>query len=315
MAFQPSDYGDRVVLGGGDMALLLGRVTGATGQRWEQACLHDAWRFDEERQQVVSDQVSEFIRAGAELLIAPTDRLSVLALEARWAGSCVDPAGPADLARRVIETFRRAASTHAGVRVLAALGPTDRLLALDEVEPDTLTKAYALAASTALEAGADGVLCRSFVELPALVLAVDACTEATGLPVVACMTFDSGPDFTHTRMGVTIPQACAELQSRGVAAIGCDGSEFPDGAPAVATLFRESTSLPVWIEVNAGRAELLDGALVYPELPRAFGERLRNLADLDVRFVCGGAGVTAQHLSEMQHVRQIIERKRGRPGA
>ncbi len=313
MAFDASAYGDRLVLGGGDMHAMLGRLLGTRSRDWLTHLIRRPAGWLAEQAPGLLPDIAAYVDSGAELLIAPSDRLNAIELESLGVEQNDCRTRACELVGQLVSAFRSAISQAASekdARLIAAIGPTDRILALREIDAADLAAAYREQAGAAEAAGADAILCRSFVELDALVVAVHACVDSTRLPVIASMTFDAGPDFTHTRMGTTIPQACGALTDAGAAAIGCDNSEFPDGAPAIATLLRESTTLPTWLEINAGRAELRDGAMLFPDSPKQFGERLRPLAATGVTFICGGAGVTPPHLSELANVCRQLQRRR-----
>ncbi len=65
------------------------------------------------------------------------------------------------------------------------------------------------------EARADAIVVETMSDPAEIVLAV-AAVAPTGLPVVACMTFDSGKDHDRTLMGTTPEQAAAQTDgSRG----------------------------------------------------------------------------------------------------
>ena len=63
-----------------------------------------------------------------------------------------------------------------------------------------------------IEAGADGIVIETMSD-PAEASLAAAAAHATGLPVVACMTFDSGAKKDRTMMGATPEQAAEQLSA------------------------------------------------------------------------------------------------------
>ncbi|MFQ5430599.1 MAG: homocysteine S-methyltransferase family protein, partial [Phycisphaerae bacterium] len=185
-----------------------------------------------------------------------------------------------------------------------------------EIDEETLSRAYRRQAAALAEGGVDGILCRSFTELDALRIALEAAKAATNLPLIGSMVFDSGPDFTETVMHVTVPQAAAAIREAGASMVGCDHAEHPDAAADVVGMLRAACDLPVWVEINAGRAELSEDRRVYPETPKAYGERLPALAQAGATIIGGGRGATRDHIAAMRQARdRFLRRRKGRPSA
>ena len=65
------------------------------------------------------------------------------------------------------------------------------MLLMGEVSEEDLQEAFAQQAQAQADAGADGIVIETMSDLAEIKLAIAAAKE-TGLPVVACMTFDSG---------------------------------------------------------------------------------------------------------------------------
>ena len=97
------------------------------------------------------------------------------------------------------------------------------------------------------EAGADAIVVETMADLAEAELALEAAKE-TGLPVVACMVFDSGKQRDRTMLGVTPVQAATELTRFGADVIGANcGNGIEDYIPICASL-AASTTLPIWIK-------------------------------------------------------------------
>ena len=100
-------------------------------------------------------------------------------------------------------------------------GPRGVMLMMGQVKQEELQAAFAEQARAIAEAGADGIAIETMSDPAEAALAVAAARE-TGLPVVACMTFDSGAKKDRTMMGTTPEQAAEELAAAGADVIGSE---------------------------------------------------------------------------------------------
>lgn len=275
MTFKLADYENRLVVAGGDFDLALEA----------RGCAAVA------APELVREVAEVFLDAGAEILVTHT-------AGAHATGeTCGDVEDIAPIYRRSAEICRAAADEHpsGNRRVFGAVRPPAGLFALDEVDKDALFAAYAAEVRALKEGGVDALLCRSFTEIESLCVAVEA-GAAAGLPVIAGMTFDCGPERRETTMGVTVPQACAALVEACVVMVACDGGESPDTLAEVVALARASCDLPVWVTLGCGLPELVEGCAVCRESPEAFAKRLPPLAQHGAAFIEVGPGATANHV-------------------
>ena len=255
-----------------------------------------------------------FLKAGADILVAFTDRLNAISARDVVGHQDIEPAAADRITRIIIESVRRAAAGQPRpIAVLAGIGPVEPLLMLDEITADALRKCYAAQARQCVRAGADGLLCRSFTELDALRCAIEGIQSECALPIIGSMTFDAGPDAIDTVTGVSVPQAHQMLASLDAAMVGVDRGEFPDGAAAIVSLMRQSGDLPIYVEVNAGRMEIVDQRIIFPESAETYGERFAQLADAGGRVIAGGLGAGSRHIAQWHRVRERLERRARRP--
>ncbi len=307
MAFDPADYRHKIILTDGDSAAEF------FARGWSETTPIEY--ANTKRSDMVSDVAAAFLDAGARLLVTNTARANTLSFPGL--SEAGDPSTDEVIAmnRQGAAICRTVVREHPArnVLVVGAMGPGERLLTLNEIDEAALSAAYGTQAAALADGGVDAILCRAFTEIQAAVIAVRAAIEATGLPVIGTMVFDSGPEQTETTLGVAVPQACIELAEAGVAAMGCDCGRNPDGIPMVVGLMREACDLPIWVKIDAGPAELAEGRVVYPETPQAFAERISALIDAGAGLVGGCCGVTVEHLtaaSEMLKARGTRKRRR-----
>ncbi len=298
MPFDPASYRHETILAGSQFH------TALCGLGLDAPLSASGWTS--EQVETIRAMAEAYLAAGARVLVTFTDDANAVAMADAIEAGEVATEMLATVNRDAAALCRTAIETHgeADCWVSGAMGPVEPLLRLDEIGSEVLSDAYRTQATALAQGGADAILCRSFVEIEALVVAVTAAREASGLPVVGSMTFDCGPESSETTMGVTVPQACQSLVEAGAAMVGCDRARQPDGAAALVSLMRQSCDLPIWVEVNAGLPELDEQRLVYPETPIAFGERFEALAEAGALILGGGHGATPAHIEEMAKARQ-----------
>lgn len=173
--------------------------------------------------------------------------------------------------------------------VFASMGPTGAMLAMEEVSEEDMRFAFEEQAEALAGGGADAFIVETMIDLQEARIAVEAAL-GTGLPVVACMVFDSGKEGYRTMMGVTPEQASAELEALGVSAIGSNCGWGVEQMLPICQRLRASTSLPLWMKPNAGLPELVDGRAEYRTTPDEFTAAALDLVECGACFIGGCCG-------------------------
>ncbi|MCB9858176.1 MAG: homocysteine S-methyltransferase family protein [Phycisphaerales bacterium] len=269
-----------------------------------------------DRPDIVESAVRGYVDSGADLIIAFTDRLNRIALAGVSDVAPDDLDGLIQWNERIVSQLRELTSVmEPRPKLFCGIGPVEALWMLEEVSEKELAAAYSEQVRRCIDAGADGFLCRSFSELEPLRIAVRAVRQACDLPLIGSMTFDAGPNAMDTATGDSIPEACRVLHEAGADMVGVDRGEYPDGTAAIVSLMVQSSTLPVYAEVNAGRAEVIEQRVVYREPATAYGERLERLRDAGVKIVGGGLGTTREHIAQLSRHRERLVRKGRRKSA
>ena len=185
---------------------------------------------------------------------------------------------------------RRAAGPRA--KVVVSLGPTGKMLMLDEVPPAEILAGFTEQAQALQAGGADAIVLETMAELAEVKLAL-AAAQTTGLPVVACMVFDTGG---RTMMGVTPAQAAQELTAAGADVIGANCGSGIGDFMAICRALRTGTDRPLWMKPNAGLPEMVEGQAVYRSAPAEFAAQVPALLEAGAVFVGGCCGTTPEHI-------------------
>lgn len=194
-----------------------------------------------------------------------------------------------ELNRRGVEISRSAAAGRA--YVFASIGPTGKMLLSGEVTEAELRAAFDEQADAIARAGADGIVVESMSDLREATIAVEA-ARRTGLPVVACMSFDSGKAKDRTMMGVTPEEAAEALTAAGADAIGANCGQGIGGFASLCTRLRAATDRPIWLKPNAGLPQIVDGRARYTTTPEEFARHVPELVAAGASFIGGCCGTT-----------------------
>lgn len=233
-----------------------------------------------------------YVEAGSQIVLTNTFRANRVALADYGLGEQVEA-----INRVGAEISRRAAGDRA--HVFASIGPSGKMLMMGEVSDDELRAAFADQARALADGGAHALVIESMGDLAEVKLAIEA-AKGTGLPVVACMCFDSGADLDRTLMGTTPEQAAEELSAAGVDVVGANCGQGIAGYVDICRRLRSATDRPIWIKANAGIPELVDDHPVYKTSPEEFASYGPALVEAGADFVGGCCGTRPEFVTALK---------------
>ena len=264
---------------------------GAWGTQFQERGLEvgacpDEWNLSHPER--VEEVARAYVEAGSQVILTNTFGSNRFTLARYKLDGRV-----AEINRRGVEASRRAAAGRA--KVFASVGPTGIMLMMGEVSREEVQAAFEAQAQAIAEAGADAVVLETFSDPAEILLAVAAVKKA-GLPVVACMTFDSGKDHDRTLMGTTPEQAAKKLTEAGADCIGSNCGQGIEGFVKIAARLKSATDRPIWIKANAGLPEMIDGRAAYAQTPDKFAAVVPALVEAGAAFVGGCCGTTPEFI-------------------
>ena len=234
-----------------------------------------------------------YVEAGARLLTTNTFAANRYTIEQAGLDTTV-----AELNAAGVELARRAVA-ESDVLVIGAMSPSGKILTVSEASEDELLEAFGEQAEALADAGADAIVLETFSELAEILLALRAVKTATKLPVIASMSFDSGPQRTQTIMGARAEDCAAALDDAGADVVGCNcGTGINTVLPAVVAL-RGATELPLWVKPSSGLPELEDGRAVYRQTPEQFTAIVPTLIDAGANILGGCCGTGPEHIRRL----------------
>ncbi len=210
----------------------------------------------------------------------------------------------AQLARSVAD--RVAAEVGAPRFVAGSMGPTGRLLSLDDgadgVAFDLLAEVYAEAAQGLLEGGVDLLLLETQQDLLELKAAIHGIWRAfrrvgVRVPLQAQVTLDASGRMLA---GPDIAAVAATLAALPVDVLGLNCSTGPEEMRYAVRQLLALGPWPICVMPNAGMPENVGGKAVYTLAPGKFAGALVEFVDRGVRAVGGCCGTGPEHIQALR---------------
>ncbi|MDX9883422.1 MAG: homocysteine S-methyltransferase family protein [Prolixibacteraceae bacterium] len=185
--------------------------------------------------------------------------------------------------------------------VLGSVGPTGKLLLMEEVTENELYEAFK-EQSIALETGgADAIVVETMTDLEEACIAVKAACENTLCEVICTMTFDKTVDGEfRTMMGISPSDMVEPLIAAGASIIGANcGNGIADMIGIVKEIRQANAHIPVLVHANAGMPHYCDGQTVFPETPADMAALVGGMIAAGANIIGGCCGTTPDHIREV----------------
>jgi 5-methyltetrahydrofolate--homocysteine methyltransferase len=201
-----------------------------------------------------------------------------------------------EINKAAAQISRQAAGTHCFV--LGSVGPTGKLLIMEEVSEGDLYNAFK-EQSIALEAGGvDAIIIETMTDMEEARIAVKAAKENTRIPVFCTMTFDKILSGEYrTMMGISPTEMTQVLVAEGADVIGANcGNGIADMIGIVKEIRSVNASVPIIIHANAGLPHYHEGQTVFPETPEDMASLVKDIAMAGANIIGGCCGTTPGHI-------------------
>jgi 5-methyltetrahydrofolate--homocysteine methyltransferase len=200
-----------------------------------------------------------------------------------------------EINKRGAEISRSAANED--TLVFGSIGPYGRIISMDETTDEEVEKSVTVQFNSLFAGGVDGIALETMTDLAELVVSIKAIKSINSdVPVVASMSYDSGPDQQCTMMGVTPQEAVAECINAGADIIGANCGLGIDNSIAVCKELRRNTDLPIWVKANAGFPELVGDQVVYSMDAEGFSGFVPALIKAGANIIGGCCGTDSSHI-------------------
>lgn len=251
----------------------------------------EAWNL--ERPEAVEEVARAYREAGSAVILTNTFGGNRLVLERHGLAGQV-----AEINRRGVELSRAGAGDQA--LVFASVGPTGRLLLMEETTEEELHEVFTEQIDALVAGGAQGLVLETFSDLGEIGQALTA-ARRTGLPVVASLVYDAGEKFDRTLMGVSPAQQAEALAEADVLGANCGRGIAP--YLEVCRQLRAASRHPLWIKPNAGLPRMVEGRAVYSMSPAEFASFAPAFREAGADFLGGCCGTSPDFIRALAQLR------------
>jgi 5-methyltetrahydrofolate--homocysteine methyltransferase len=257
----------------------------------------ELWNITHRRE--VLDIARSYIDAGSDLIETNSFGGSRFKLQKYGLGDQVYA-----LNKAAAEISREAAGTEK--LVMGSIGPTGKMLLLEEVTPEELYGAFREQAKALEAGGADAIVVETMTDLEEAVLAVRASRENTNLDIICTMTFDLLVTGEYrTMMGISPSEMIQPLKEAGATIIGANcGNGMSGMVHIVEEIRRADPDVPVLVHANAGMPVYRDGHTHFPESPEETASFVKSLTSAGANIIGGCCGTTPEHI---RRIREAIQ--------
>lgn len=157
-----------------------------------------------------------------------------------------------------------------------------------------------------LEGGVDAILVETISALDELELGIRVARQMGTGCVIASLAFDRRRAGYRTMTGASPEQAAACAVAAGAHVVGanCGTGLDPADFLEIARAYRAACNLPLMLQPNAGRPDLVAGQAVYPLSPDQMAPMLAELAGV-AQVVGGCCGTTPAHIAAFSKVQSL----------
>ena len=259
----------------------------------------EAWVM--EHQDVLYDLQSAYVKAGTNIVYAPTFTGNRIKLEEYGLEDRIE-----EINTELVRLSKRAVDGKA--LVAGDMTMTGKqLFPLGDLMFEELVDVYKEQASILDHAGADLFVVETMMSLQECRAAVIAIKEVSDLPIMVTLSYN---EDGRTLFGTPPETAVVVLQSLGVDAIGINCSTGPMEMVELVEKMAQYSTVPILAKPNAGLPELEGDKTVYKMTPQEFADAAVALVNAGASIVGGCCGTTPEHIQALSDaVRELPIRK------
>ena len=276
---------------------------GAMGTQLDELGLMGRGRCNLDAPQAVLEIHRKYAESGINILTTNTLTMNRVYIETHNVGVSVE-----EVNRAGAKLARQAAGS--ALCVFGDISSTGQLLEpYGEYKEEVFYDAFKEQAGILADAGVDGFIIETMIDLREAVCAVRACRDNFALPVIASIAFFTETKGARTVMGNSAQDCVNALTDAKADVIGANcGSIDPRQMAVVISMIRSMTDLPVIAQPNAGRPRLAGDKTVFDMPPEAFAKGIEKCVLAGARIVGGCCGTTPAHIRKTAELLRIMKR-------
>ncbi|MFW6278591.1 MAG: homocysteine S-methyltransferase family protein [Bacillota bacterium] len=249
-------------------------------------------KWNLEQPQKIVEVHKSFIEVGADLIETNTFGGNYIRLKEEGLENRMEK-----INYRAVELAQKAAQKD--TIVAGSVGPTGKMFKpLGVLTPEEALNAYTRQIEVLVEAGVDVIIIETFTALEEIEQALSAAKEVE-VPVIAQMSFQEN---RKTMMGVGIEQFVELAEEYKVSVVGTNCTPGAELTVELIKEFNSWTDLPLSGFPNAGKPELKDGEVYYPEQPEDFAAFVDEFVNNGVKILGGCCGSTPETIRAIAQI-------------
>ncbi len=196
-----------------------------------------------------------------------------------------------------------------GKFVAGSMGPIGKFLKpAGEYEKEQFIDAYAEQARGLSDGGVDFLLIETQYDLQEAICALHGARNVTENPVFVTMTFNRGPRGYFTIMGNSVAQCIKKLEEEKVPVVGTNCTLNSEEMVDLVKIIRESTSLPIIAQANAGKPSVSgEGEVSYAQKIEDYLRFIPQMVENGANLIGGCCGTNPEYIRRMA---QILKKNR-----
>jgi 5-methyltetrahydrofolate--homocysteine methyltransferase len=265
----------------------------------EQGNCGEAWNLTHPERVLAIQR--RYVEAGSDCLITNTFGGSRIMLNRHSEADHV-----VEVNKAGVEIARQAFNGKDGY-VLGDIGPFGGLLQpFGEFTEAQVRSAFEEQAKALVDAGADAIIIETQTSLEELLIGIEAAKVAGSKCIIGSMAYDvtlDGSTF-RTMMGIEPERAAEFMEEHGahIVALNCGTGMEMERARDAVERYKRATSLPVMVQPNAGKPQLINMKVVYDETPEQMVKGLLPLLKTGANIVGSCCGSTPEHIRAFRKV-------------
>lgn len=276
-------------------------LDGATGSNLMKAGMPagvcpEQWILEHE--DVMENLQKEYVKAGTNILYAPTFTANRIKLEEYGLEKQI-----VEINQKLVAISKRAANGKA--LVAGDITMTGRQLKpMGDMEFEALIDVYKEQIRLLDEAGVDLLVVETMMSLQESRAALIAAKEVSDLPVMVTMTFEKDG---RSLFGTDAKTAAIVLESLGADALGANCSTGPAQMEEVIRSMAEVTAIPIIAKPNAGLPAVDENGNTYYDMAAdTFAEEMKILANAGATILGGCCGTSPEYIFKLtQSVKEV----------
>lgn len=278
-------------------------LDGAMGTELERRGAHDKCASNLTHPEIVESIHRDYRNNGSKAAITNTFSMTRIYIESHSVDIDIN-----EVNRSGVQLARKAVGEDGFV--LGDVGPTGGMLEpYGTFKEKDFLETFKEQASVLADTGVDGFIIETMFDIREALCAIRACKDVSDKPIISSMAFQTTKNGGRTMMGNSAEECATRLTGEGADAVGANCGEVdPMEMAEILSIMRESTSLPIVAQPNAGKPKV-EGEKVFYMDPELYAKQTLECYKVGASIIGGCCGTTPEHISMLAESIKKEQRK------